>query len=77
MLTIKIIILHRFELSDGQSQQSEGTIEGLGTEDEAASVKGSFSFVGDDGQTYTVTYIADKNGKESIEGLFEFVYLIK
>jgi Insect cuticle protein len=40
----------------------QGEVRNAGAENEAISVKGSFSFVGDDGQTYTVTYIADENG---------------
>uniref|UniRef100_A0A1I8NUR0 Uncharacterized protein n=1 Tax=Stomoxys calcitrans TaxID=35570 RepID=A0A1I8NUR0_STOCA len=48
--------------SDGKNFQEQGEIENLGSEDEAIAVKGSYSYVGDDGQTYTVNYIADKNG---------------
>ncbi|XP_013110236.2 larval cuticle protein 65Ag1-like [Stomoxys calcitrans] len=48
--------------SDGKNFQEQGEIENLGSEDEAIAVRGSYSYVGDDGQTYTVNYIADKNG---------------
>ncbi|XP_044313583.1 larval cuticle protein 65Ag1-like isoform X1 [Drosophila rhopaloa] len=48
--------------SDGTSKQEEGQLKNAGTEQEAIAVKGSFSFVADDGQTYTVNYIADENG---------------
>lgn len=51
-----------FEQSDGQSRQEEAVVNNLGTENESLSVRGSFSFVAPDGQTYTVTYIADENG---------------
>ncbi|CAO1321870.1 unnamed protein product [Diamesa hyperborea] len=51
-----------FEQSDGQKREETAELKFAGTEQEAISVKGSFSFVGDDGQTYTVTYIADENG---------------
>jgi len=51
-----------FEQSDGQKREEHGEIKHLGTEDEGISVRGSFSFVGDDGQTYTVTYVADEHG---------------
>ncbi|CAO1320078.1 unnamed protein product [Diamesa hyperborea] len=51
-----------FEQSDGQKREEVGEIKNAGSENEAISVKGSFSFVADDGQTYTVTYIADENG---------------
>ncbi|KAH8274302.1 hypothetical protein KR026_007796, partial [Drosophila bipectinata] len=50
------------ETSDGTSKQEAGHLINTGTEKEAIAVKGSFSFVADDGQTYTVNYIADENG---------------
>ncbi|XP_055845905.1 larval cuticle protein 65Ag1-like [Episyrphus balteatus] len=53
---------YNVETSDGKSASEEGHIENLGKEDEAISVKGQFSYIGDDGATYQVTYIADKNG---------------
>ncbi|EDW17486.1 larval cuticle protein 65Ag1 [Drosophila mojavensis] len=49
-------------LSDGTSSQSEGVLNNVGTEQESLAVKGSYSFVADDGVTYTVNYIADENG---------------
>lgn len=48
--------------SDGKVAEEQGHIEDLGTPHEAISVKGSFSYVGDDGNTYAVNYIADRNG---------------
>ncbi|EDW68481.1 larval cuticle protein 65Ag1 [Drosophila virilis] len=50
------------ETSDGTNKNEEGQLKNIGTEQEAISVKGSFSFVADDGQTYQVNYIADENG---------------
>ncbi|XP_055846605.1 larval cuticle protein 65Ag1-like [Episyrphus balteatus] len=50
------------ETSDGKSASEEGHLENVGSEDEAIAVKGQFSYVGDDGQTYSVSYIADRNG---------------
>ncbi|XP_055912852.1 larval cuticle protein 65Ag1-like [Eupeodes corollae] len=50
------------ETSDGKSASEDGHIENQGAEDEAIAVKGQFSYVGDDGITYSVSYIADKNG---------------
>ena len=46
-----------FSFADIGSQNNN-----LGSENESISVRGSFSFVGDDGQTYIVTYIAEENG---------------
>ncbi|KAI8040838.1 hypothetical protein M5D96_006781 [Drosophila gunungcola] len=48
--------------SDGQSAQAEGQLKNIGSENEAISVQGSYKFVGDDGVTYEVSYIADENG---------------
>ncbi|XP_030386433.1 cuticle protein CP14.6-like [Scaptodrosophila lebanonensis] len=50
------------ETSDGKSHQEQGELKNVGTENEAIVVRGSFSYVGDDGQTYTITYLADENG---------------
>lgn len=50
------------ETSDGKTHQEEGQLKDVGTENESLVVRGSFSYVGDDGQTYTVNYLADENG---------------
>ncbi|XP_011212864.1 larval cuticle protein 65Ag1 [Bactrocera dorsalis] len=50
------------ETSDGKLHEEEGKLKDVGTDHEAIVVRGSFSYVGDDGQTYTVNYIADENG---------------
>ncbi|KAH8364468.1 hypothetical protein KR084_007233 [Drosophila pseudotakahashii] len=51
-----------WETSDGQAAQAQGQLKNIGSENEAISVQGSYRFVGDDGVTYEVTYIADENG---------------
>lgn len=51
-----------WETSDGQGAQAVGQLNNIGTENEAISVSGSYRFIADDGQTYQVNYIADKNG---------------
>ena len=53
---------YRFEQSDGQKREESAVVNNLGSDNESIAVRGSFSFVGDDGQTYTVTYVADENG---------------
>ncbi|XP_062137362.1 flexible cuticle protein 12-like [Drosophila sulfurigaster albostrigata] len=50
------------ETSNGINAESEGHLEGQGTEEEGIEVRGSFSHVGPDGVTYTVTYTAGKDG---------------
>jgi len=50
------------ETSDGKTHQEEGTLKNIGTDEESIVVRGSYSFVADDGQTYTVNYVADENG---------------
>ncbi|XP_070141089.1 larval cuticle protein 65Ag1-like [Drosophila kikkawai] len=54
--------LIRWETSDGQKADAAGELKNIGSENESLAVRGSFSFVADDGQTYTVNYIADENG---------------
>ncbi|KAH8274255.1 hypothetical protein KR026_001629 [Drosophila bipectinata] len=53
---------YAWETSDGQAAKAEGHLNNPGSENEAISVQGSYRFVGDDGVTYEVTYIADENG---------------
>ncbi|XP_017048573.1 larval cuticle protein 65Ag1 [Drosophila ficusphila] len=53
---------YSFETSDGTKQEQHGTVKNLGPEEEALQVAGSYSYVGDDGQTYSITYVADENG---------------
>ncbi|KAI9587667.1 larval cuticle protein 65Ag1-like [Glossina fuscipes] len=50
------------ETSDGKLHQEEGQLKDVGTDHEAIVVRGSYSYIGDDGQTYTVNYLADENG---------------
>ncbi|XP_055373370.1 flexible cuticle protein 12-like [Condylostylus longicornis] len=51
-----------YETSDGISRQEQAQVKNIGTENEAISVSGTVSWVADDGQTYTLTYVADENG---------------
>ncbi|XP_073838770.1 larval cuticle protein 65Ag1-like [Musca autumnalis] len=53
---------YAFETSDGTKSEAEGHLNNQGTEQEGIAVRGSYSFVADDGQTYTVEYVADENG---------------
>ncbi|KAH8342304.1 hypothetical protein KR059_000705 [Drosophila kikkawai] len=51
-----------FETSDGVAANAEGQLNNIGSDHESLAVHGSYSFVGDDGVTYTVNYVADENG---------------
>nr|NP_477274.1 Lcp65Af [Drosophila melanogaster]AAB48465.1 cuticle protein DCP7 [Drosophila melanogaster]AAB88070.1 cuticle protein LCP65Af [Drosophila melanogaster]AAF50691.1 Lcp65Af [Drosophila melanogaster] len=51
-----------YETSDGSSAQAAGQLKNVGTDEEALNVKGTYSFVADDGQTYSIAYTADENG---------------
>ncbi|KAH8266181.1 hypothetical protein KR038_008532 [Drosophila bunnanda] len=51
-----------WETSDGQAAQAEGQLNNIGSDHESLAVHGSYRFVGDDGVTYEVKYIADENG---------------
>ncbi|EDW72934.1 uncharacterized protein Dwil_GK16916 [Drosophila willistoni] len=53
---------YAWETSDGQAAQAEGHLNNVGSENESLAVKGSYRFIGDDGVTYEVQYIADENG---------------
>lgn len=56
-----------FEQSDGHKRNEVGVLKNVGAESDAITVTGSFSFVAEDGQTYTVTYVADENGTKLIK----------
>ncbi|XP_019876741.1 flexible cuticle protein 12-like [Aethina tumida] len=51
-----------YETSNGIAAQEQGQLNNAGTDNEAIAVRGSFKFVGPDGVTYEVTYVADENG---------------
>ncbi|XP_032510813.2 endocuticle structural glycoprotein SgAbd-5-like [Danaus plexippus] len=51
-----------FELSDQTKREEQGELKNAGSENEFIAVKGSYSWVDQDGQLYTVNYVADENG---------------
>ncbi|CAH2230464.1 jg27417 [Pararge aegeria aegeria] len=53
---------YEYETSNGIKLQETGQLTELGTENEGIVVRGQYSYVGDDGLTYSVDYTADKNG---------------
>ncbi|QQP55110.1 Uncharacterized protein FKW44_008184, partial [Caligus rogercresseyi] len=50
-----------FEAENGIRQQASGSTVVIG-EDATVVMKGSYEYIGDDGQTYVVDWIADENG---------------
>ncbi|XP_055628820.1 endocuticle structural glycoprotein ABD-5-like [Toxorhynchites rutilus septentrionalis] len=52
----------KYETSNGIQQVEQAQLKKFDDEVSALVVRGSYSYVGDDGQTYTVNYIADENG---------------
>ncbi|XP_034250063.1 cuticle protein CP14.6-like [Thrips palmi] len=52
---------YQYETENGIKAEEEGDVKRVGNE-EAEVVRGSFQYVGTDGQQYAVTYTADENG---------------
>ncbi|XP_055846614.1 larval cuticle protein 65Ag1-like [Episyrphus balteatus] len=50
------------ETSDGKSHIEKAILKNIGSENEAISVSGQYSYLGNDGITYSVSYVADENG---------------
>ncbi|KAK3930037.1 Endocuticle structural glycoprotein SgAbd-2 [Frankliniella fusca] len=51
-----------YETGNGIVAQEQGQLKNVGTQDEANSVVGSFSYTGPDSVQYSVQYTADDNG---------------
>ncbi|XP_045773422.1 flexible cuticle protein 12-like [Maniola jurtina] len=51
-----------YETSNGINAQERGVLTNVGREDEGIAAEGAFSYPGDDGQIYSLTYTADQNG---------------
>ncbi|XP_026276157.1 larval cuticle protein 65Ag1-like [Frankliniella occidentalis] len=53
---------YEYETENGIKADARGNLVNAGSENEALNQQGSFSFVADDGQTYSITWVADENG---------------
>ncbi|KAL1390223.1 hypothetical protein pipiens_003196 [Culex pipiens pipiens] len=53
---------YSYETSNGIKVKEERVVENAGTDQEKMVVKGEYSYVGPDGEVYTVEYTADENG---------------
>ncbi|XP_065082656.1 endocuticle structural glycoprotein ABD-5-like [Ochlerotatus camptorhynchus] len=52
----------KYDTSNGIQRVEQAQLKNFGEDINALVVRGSYSYVGADGQTYTVNYIADENG---------------
>ncbi|GAB0088605.1 hypothetical protein DMENIID0001_030620 [Sergentomyia squamirostris] len=55
-----------YQTGNGIMHQEEGHVNNFGTEQSEQVVSGSYSYTGDDGKTYTVSYRADANGFQPV-----------
>lgn len=53
---------YSYETGDGTKSFLEGEVKEVENEEFVNVVRGSYTYVGDDGKTYTVNYVADENG---------------
>ncbi|XP_047986599.1 endocuticle structural protein SgAbd-6-like [Leguminivora glycinivorella] len=58
-----------FETSDGTARQEQGEYKN-DTDQQGLAVKGSYKYVAPDGQHISVTFVADKNGYQPTQHLF-------
>jgi len=57
-----IFYLKSVELRDGSKSSQEGVLKEVHANQYGESINGQYSFIGDDGQEYQVSYTADENG---------------
>lgn len=55
-----------YESGNGIKAEEEGHLEDAGTENEAMTAEGGFSYSSDDGQPISLTYKADRNGFQPV-----------
>lgn len=55
-----------YEAGNGIKAEEEGHVEDAGTENEAMTAEGGFSYSSDDGQAISLTYKADRNGFQPV-----------
>lgn len=55
-------MLFSYETSNGIGASENAQLVNPGSENEGISVRGQYSYTGDDGVRYAVNYVADENG---------------
>lgn len=58
----EFVFFSSFKTSNGIERQEEAVVNNLNTDHESIAIRGRFSYIADDGQTYTVDFVADENG---------------
>lgn len=53
---------YAYETGNGIQAEERGQLKNAGSQNEAESAEGSFSYTGPDGQRYSIQYVADENG---------------
>jgi len=51
-----------FETSNGIQREESANVKNLGSDVEEIQIRGKYSYVADDGETYSVSFLADANG---------------
>lgn len=64
-----------YETSNGIRADEQGYLKNPGTNVEAQVMQGSYSYTGPDGVLYTITYIADENGKNFYKVVRQIAYI--
>ncbi|ALC41596.1 Cpr49Af, partial [Drosophila busckii] len=54
--------VYHYELHDGTKVQQRGVHKQITPQNGGEAIEGHYEYVGDDGQTYSVSYVADENG---------------
>lgn len=62
LITISFNFNYSFETSNGIKREESAVVNNLGSDAESIAIKGTVSWIADDGQTYTLNFVADENG---------------
>lgn len=57
-----LFLSYSYETSDGTARQEQAELKNAGTDHAALAVRGTITWVANDGQQYTLNYVADENG---------------
>lgn len=66
---------NRFETEDGIKANQQGEMKKIDEENSAESVTGGYSYTDDDGNIFSLTYVADQNGFRPVSNIQFYLYL--